>query len=97
MRNVSTVSRCPSVHRIGRTGRGGRDGIATTFINKTCSETVLLDLKHLLIEAKQRVPPVLAGLEEGGLLGDGGTCTCSFSLSGFFRIVPCVVLLLRTL
>lgn len=77
------------VHRIGRTGRGGRDGIATTFINKTCSETVLLDLKHLLIEAKQRVPPVLAGLEEGGMLGDGGTCTFHFQMvvsAGLFRV-----------
>jgi ATP-dependent RNA helicase DDX41 len=27
------------------------------------SETVLLDLKHLLMEAKQRIPPVLATLE----------------------------------
>lgn len=52
------------VHRIGRTGRCGKTGIATTFINKASSETVLLDLKHLLIEAKQRVPPVLHALED---------------------------------
>jgi ATP-dependent RNA helicase DDX41 len=52
------------VHRIGRTGRCGKTGIATTFINKSQSETVLLDLKHLLREAKQRVPPVLALLED---------------------------------
>ena len=25
-----------TVHRIGRTGRCGKTGIATTFINKTC-------------------------------------------------------------
>ena len=42
------------VHRIGRTGRCGKTGLATTFINKVSSETTLLDLKHLLIEAKQR-------------------------------------------
>jgi ATP-dependent RNA helicase DDX41 len=38
------------VHRIGRTGRAGKTGVATTFINKMVGETVLLDLKHLLIE-----------------------------------------------
>ncbi len=47
------------VHRIGRTGRCGKTGIATTFINKDQSESILLDLKHLLTEAKQRIPPVL--------------------------------------
>ncbi|KAM3274148.1 hypothetical protein ACQJBY_043367 [Aegilops geniculata] len=50
------------VHRIGRTGRCGKTGIATTFINKNQTETTLLDLKHLLKEAKQRIPPVLAEL-----------------------------------
>jgi len=43
------------VHRIGRTGRCGKTGVATTFINKNTPESVLLDLKHLLIEAKQKV------------------------------------------
>ena len=52
------------VHRIGRTGRCGKTGIATTFINKDQSETTLLDLKHLLREAKQRVPPVLSLLND---------------------------------
>ena len=52
------------VHRIGRTGRCGKTGIATTFINKNQSETILLDLKHLLREAKQRIPPVLAMLDD---------------------------------
>lgn len=47
------------VHRIGRTGRCGKTGIATTFINKNQSESILLDLKHLLKEARQRIPPVL--------------------------------------
>ncbi len=47
------------VHRIGRTGRSGKTGIATTFINKNQGESILLDLKHLLKEAKQRIPPVL--------------------------------------
>ena len=52
------------VHRIGRTGRCGKTGVATTFINKNSDETVLLDLKHLLMEAKQRIPPVLATIED---------------------------------
>jgi ATP-dependent RNA helicase DDX41 len=52
-----------TVHRIGRTGRSGKTGIATTFINKANDESVLLDLKHLLIEAKQKVPPFLAELQ----------------------------------
>ncbi|XP_074284449.1 DEAD-box ATP-dependent RNA helicase 35-like [Silene latifolia] len=52
------------VHRIGRTGRRGKKGLATTFINKDQSETTLLDLKHLLQEAKQKIPPVLAELQD---------------------------------
>ncbi|KAL2534017.1 DEAD-box ATP-dependent RNA helicase 35 [Abeliophyllum distichum] len=44
----------------------GSKGIATTFINKNLnqSETTLLDLKHLLQEAKQRILPVLAELND---------------------------------
>lgn len=52
------------VHRIGRTGRRGKTGLATTFVNKNQSESILLDLKHLLQEAKQRVPPVLQALHD---------------------------------
>jgi ATP-dependent RNA helicase DDX41 len=70
------------VHRIGRTGRGGKTGIATTFINRTSDETVLLDLKYLLIEAKQRLPLVLQTLQGpyDGLIGTnqnkGGCLYC---------------------
>jgi len=46
------------------TGRCGKTGIATTFINKNQDETTLLDLKHLLKEAKQRIPPVLMALDD---------------------------------
>jgi ATP-dependent RNA helicase DDX41 len=52
------------IHRIGRTGRCGKTGVATTFINRECEETVLLDLKHILIEAKQKCPPVLMTLDD---------------------------------
>lgn len=64
------------VHRIGRTGRCGKTGVATTFINKNSPETVLLDLKQLLIEAKQRIPLVLQTMEvnEDALQGDGKGC-----------------------
>lgn len=52
------------VHRIGRTGRGSNRGLATTFINRDCCEVVLRDLKALLVEAQQRIPPLLQSLRE---------------------------------
>ena len=52
------------VHRIGRTGRCGRTGVATTFINRDCNDSILLDLKHLLREARQKIPPVLMTLDD---------------------------------
>lgn len=68
------------VHQIGRTGRSGKTGIATTFVNMTTQEQTLLDLKYLLMEAGQkyvtfivpvlsyrpveRVPPFLRTIED---------------------------------
>ena len=53
------------VHRIGRTGRRGKRGRATTFVSlKDNSETILLDLKYLLKEAKQPIPPVLQAIDD---------------------------------
>ncbi|XP_070540287.1 probable ATP-dependent RNA helicase DDX41 [Ptychodera flava] len=79
------------VHRIGRTGRCGKTGIATTFINKSCDESVLLDLKHLLIEASQKVPPVLQALqgdnEEYLTLGEERGCSFCGGLG--HRITEC--------
>lgn len=43
------------IHRIGRTGRRGKTGIATSFVNRDCDELFLLDLKHVLKEAQQKV------------------------------------------
>lgn len=45
------------VHQIGRTGRSGKTGIATTFVNMQTAEQTLLDLKYLLMEAKQKCVP----------------------------------------
>ena len=42
------------VHQIGRTGRSGKTGIATTFVNMGTPEQTLLDLKYLLMEAGQK-------------------------------------------
>ncbi|KAJ9113833.1 hypothetical protein QFC19_000026 [Naganishia cerealis] len=52
------------VHQIGRTGRSGKTGIATTFVNSGVQEQTLLDLKYLLMEAKQRVPEFLNAIED---------------------------------
>ena len=79
------------VHRIGRTGRQGNTGLATTFINKTCDESVLIDLKHLLIEAKQKLPPFLAALESESekLLQIGDQQGCSYCGQLGHRITAC--------
>ena len=79
------------VHRIGRTGRCGKTGIATTFINKLVPESTLLDLKHLLMEAKQKVPPVLMQLDsEADLLAEiGGGRGCMLCGSLAHRISAC--------
>uniref|UniRef100_A0AAA9S1U0 RNA helicase n=1 Tax=Bos taurus TaxID=9913 RepID=A0AAA9S1U0_BOVIN len=79
------------VHRIGRTGRSGNTGIATTFINKACDESVLMDLKALLLEAKQKVPPVLQVLHCGdeSMLEIGGERGCAFCGGLGHRITDC--------
>jgi len=46
-------------HRIGRTGRAGRKGVATTFLTSANSD-VFFDLRVLLEESKAAVPPELA-------------------------------------
>jgi ATP-dependent RNA helicase DDX41 len=85
------------VHRIGRTGRCGKTGVATTFINKSVDENLLLDLKHLLREAKQRIPPVLLALDDpaeaaaalaGGSAG-AGSGGCSYCGGLGHRITEC--------
>ncbi|OTF70241.1 hypothetical protein BLA29_005611, partial [Euroglyphus maynei] len=79
------------VHRIGRTGRYGKKGIATTFINKSVDQSILLDLKHLLIEAKQKLPPFLIALESDSekYLDMGDEKGCSYCGGLGHRITNC--------
>lgn len=46
------------VHRIGRTGRAGNLGLATSFVNEQ-NRPILRDLLHLLAEANQEIPSFL--------------------------------------
>lgn len=78
------------VHRIGRTGRSSTTGLATTFVNKVNEQSVLLDLKHLLMEAKQKIPPFLLELyPENELLEVGDTQGCSYCGGLGHRITEC--------
>jgi len=82
------------VHRIGRTGRCGKTGVATTFVNTSCSETILLDIKHVLIEAKQKVPPFLKALDMANVYVDElmektGVIGCSYCGGLGHRINEC--------
>merc|ERR1719487_1820035 len=80
------------VHRIGRTGRCGRTGVATTFINKSQEETILLDLKALLIEANQNVPPFLQQIQsahENHVKEIGGVKGCAYCGGLGHRIAQC--------
>ena len=56
------------VHRIGRTGRAGGGGVATTLLGRAGDCSVLRDLAHLLTEAGQRV--------SAGRGRVGGTAAC---------------------
>ncbi|KAB7494206.1 ATP-dependent RNA helicase abstrakt [Armadillidium nasatum] len=84
------------VHRIGRTGRSGNNGMATTFVNKANDESVLLDLKALLLESKQKVPPflgMLGGVDEEFLASFDGEANeergCSYCGGLGHRITAC--------
>ncbi len=82
------------VHRIGRTGRRGRTGVATTFVNRETPQEVLLDLKHLLMQARQVLPPFLKALpdpdEETFMARADGTVPklCEYC-GGFHRLQSC--------
>lgn len=64
------------VHQIGRTGRSGKTGIATTFVNMNTPEQTLLDLKYLLMEAGQKVPPFLQSVVDPRAMQGGALKGC---------------------
>ncbi|XP_043701871.1 DEAD-box ATP-dependent RNA helicase 37-like [Telopea speciosissima] len=59
------------VHRIGRTGRAGKLGLATAFFNEG-NRTLAKALAELMKEANQEVPPWLARYAERSFYGSGG-------------------------
>ena len=78
------------VHRIGRTGRVGNIGLATSFFNDKNSN-IVRDLLDLLIEAKQEVPEWLErcaasyrrpGQNRGGRRFDGQFGSRDYRQSG---------------
>ena len=60
------------VHRIGRTGRVGNLGLATTFFNES-NAALARDLRDLLDEAKQEVPSWLESMSGEMRYGGGGS------------------------
>lgn len=57
------------VHRIGRTGRAGKKGMAIGFVNERCR--YLNDLSKLLEDSKQEVPSWMATLAKEAGCGKG--------------------------
>ena len=77
------------VHRIGRTGRSKNRGHATTFINKGCDRSILLDLRALLVEASQTIPDILEELGPAESLELGGQRGCTYCGGLGHRIKDC--------
>jgi len=44
------------IHRIGRTGRSGKQGIATSFVSEDTNSYSLKKLREILIDGKQEIP-----------------------------------------
>ncbi|XP_066396924.1 DEAD-box ATP-dependent RNA helicase 52B-like [Miscanthus floridulus] len=59
------------VHRIGRTGRAGKSGLATAFFNES-NTTLARPLSDLMREANQEVPKWLDGYAARSGYGGGG-------------------------
>ncbi len=81
------------IHRIGRTGRCGKTGVATTFININVPEITLYDLLGLLIEAKQKIPPILKSIMKQNNINlyenKNGTIGCHYCGGLGHRIMQC--------
>ena len=59
------------VHRIGRTGRAGKSGLATAFFNEN-NMSLARPLTELMQEANQTVPEWLASYATRASFGGGG-------------------------
>ncbi|CAK1592333.1 unnamed protein product [Parnassius mnemosyne] len=77
------------VHRIGRTGRAGGEGVASTLLGRAADDSVLRDLAHLLREAGQKVPSFLLDMigEPDVPVPDGQGCSYCGGLG--HRITEC--------
>lgn len=89
------------VHRIGRTGRRGQKGVATTFLTRETPESAMLDLKHVLKEAKQRIPSILETIydpmdEFQEIEAASGTRGCAYCGGLGHRVADCPKLRLDT-
>lgn len=70
---------------MGRTGRQGKTGRATTMVNKNQDMNILSDLKFLLMECKQKIPGFLKNVVSD-VDGDEG---CQFCGGKGHRMANC--------
>lgn len=78
------------IHRIGRTGRGNHQGVATTFVNsKSCENSILLDLRGLILEANQAVPLFLQDIVPDAPEHQEGDTGCTYCGGLGHRITEC--------
>ena len=76
------------IHRIGRTGRCGKTGVATTFINANVPDITKYDLKGLLMESNQRIPPILQEIAPD-FTNTNGLVGCAYCAGLGHRVINC--------